>query len=97
VAIKCPKCQSDNTDTAKFCSNCATQLTAACRAQARLTETLESPAHVLTAGSFIAGKYRILKEIGRGGMGVVYGAEDTTLARNIAVKVLPGVGRDPDG
>ena len=27
--MKCPKCQSDNTDTARFCSNCATALTQA--------------------------------------------------------------------
>jgi len=26
MAVKCPKCHSDNTDTARFCSNCATAL-----------------------------------------------------------------------
>lgn len=41
--------------------------------------------------ALLAGKFRLVRELGRGGMGVVYLAFDTTLERPVAIKTLPRV------
>ena len=42
----------------------------------------------IPAATILAGKYRVLREIGRGGMAAVYEAEHLALGKKVAVKVL---------
>jgi serine/threonine-protein kinase len=47
----------------------------------------QEPTARLDPGALIDGRYRVLRELGRGGMGAVYLAEDVALERKVAVKV----------
>jgi len=69
VIVKCPKCQSENPDTARFCSNCATPLPES--GEVSYTKTLETPIHELTRGTLFAGRYEIIEELGTEEMGKV--------------------------
>jgi tetratricopeptide (TPR) repeat protein/predicted Ser/Thr protein kinase len=52
------------------------------------TETLETPPEELSPGSTFAGRYHIVEELGKGGMGRVYRAIDKKLNEEVALKLI---------
>jgi serine/threonine protein kinase len=45
----------------------------------------------ITDGTLIGGIYRVVGQLGAGGMGEGYRARDTRLNRDVAIKVLPAI------
>jgi serine/threonine-protein kinase len=59
------------------------------------TRTLETTNEELAIGSTFAGRYHIVEEIGKGGMGAVYKAIDRKLNEEVALKLIrPKIARD---
>jgi serine/threonine-protein kinase len=95
--MKCPKCHTDNPETKQFCADCGTKLSAARDAHPEVTETLQTPVRELTTGSTFTGRYQVIEELGKGGMGRVYKAFDAEIEEKIALKLLkPEIGIDEE-
>jgi serine/threonine-protein kinase len=88
MTTKCPKCKAENPEESKFCNECGLQLDSVDQMPVPPTQTLEVPKEDLTTGSTFAGRYQIIEEIGKGGMGKVYKAQDKKIKETVALKLI---------
>ena len=86
--MKCPKCQIDNPDTQHFCGECGTPLIPSGEALLTQTKVIDTSIDKLSTGAIFAGRYQIIEEIGKGGMGRVYKVLDKKLDEEIALKLI---------
>jgi serine/threonine protein kinase len=85
--MKCPKCLADNPPDSRFCRKCATPLPEEEHALS-VTKTLQMPASELERGTTFAGRYEVIEELGKGGMGRVYKVYDRRVKEVVALKLI---------
>jgi hypothetical protein len=87
---QCPTCKAILEPGVRFCPNDGTPLTeTAAGGSAAVTPTgVQSKSVELTLPTVVGGRYRLVERRGGGGMAKVYKAEDLTLQRIVAVKLI---------
>jgi len=79
---------AENPKDTFFCGKCGTQLPSTDKIYVSETETLETRIKELCTGTTFAGRYQVIEELGKGGMGKVYKVFDTKIKEKVALKLI---------
>jgi len=109
MPVTCPKCRSENPAGKEYCADCGSKLSPSSVAPSpesrpsppaispAATQTIQAVVRELDMGSTFAGRYQIIEELGKGGMGRVYKVFDTKIKEKVALKLIkPEIASDKD-
>ncbi len=87
--MNCTKCGSQNTSDSRFCKTCGGQLPPQEKNLDSATLTFQAPAKDLAVGTTLSGRYKLIEELGKGGMGSVFLADQVEpVKRRVALKII---------
>lgn len=88
--MKCPRCNAETSSDSLFCHKCGLSLATKVGSQPgdETKDFSEDISFFFSANDDFGSRYKIIEEIGRGGMARVYKAEDKVLNTIVALKMI---------